>query len=123
MSDVGAFVSKLADTLGSFFAIIGGWIQATQLPGQIKDVDYNGLFTNPWFLIPFLLMIGYMLYKQAFRDLIIVMLIIGLWFVSGMPYMQTLVVDGELQIGKILPVLLGAAGVLGFVIYLFFGRS
>ncbi len=123
MSDVGALVSKLADTIGSFFAIIGGWVQVTQLPSQIKDVDYSGLFTNPWFLIPFVAMIGYMLYKQAFRDLIIVALIVGIWFVSGMPYMQTLVVDGEVQLTKVLPVLLGAAGVLGFVIYLFFGRS
>jgi len=122
MPDVGALVSKLADSIGSCFAIIGGWVQATQLPSQIKDVDYSGLFTNPWFLIPFVAMIGYMLYKQAFRDLIIVALIVGIWFISGMPYMQTLVVDGEVQLTKVLPVLLGAAGVLGFVIYLFFGR-
>jgi len=123
MPDVGALVSNFSDTIGAFFAMIGSWAQATQLPGQIRDVDYSGLFSNPWFLVPFVAMIIYMLYKQAFRDLIIVALIVGVWCISGMPYMQTLVVDGEVQLGKVLPVLLGAAGVLGFVIYLFFGRS
>jgi hypothetical protein len=123
MPDVGALVSNLTDAVGTFFAVIGGWVQATQLPSQIKDVDYSGLFSNPWFLVPFVAMIVYMVYKQAFRDLIIVALIVGVWCISGMPYMQTLVVDGEVQLAKVLPVLLGAAGVLGFVIYLFFGRS
>jgi hypothetical protein len=37
--------------------------------------------------------------------------------------MQTLVVGGELQINRILPVLFGGAVTLGFIIYLFFGRS
>jgi hypothetical protein len=37
--------------------------------------------------------------------------------------MNSLLVDGEIQINKILPVIFGGAAVLGFVIYLFFGRS
>jgi hypothetical protein len=37
--------------------------------------------------------------------------------------MQTLVVGDELQINKILPVLFGGAVTLGFIIYMFFGRS
>ncbi|RUM34192.1 MAG: hypothetical protein DSY50_06850 [Desulfobulbus sp.] len=98
-------------------------IEASNLPDQIGNVDVAGLFTNPWFVIPFIIWVGYLIYKQAFRDLIITVIIIALWWVSGTEYMQTLVVGDELQINKILPVLFGAAAILGFLIYMFFGRS
>ena len=123
MPDVGVATSSLLDTVGSFFSKIGDLVQATNLPDQIKDVDSVGLFTNPWFMVPFVAMVVYMVYKQAFRDLIIIGIIIAIWWVSGTEYMQTLVVGDELQINKVLPVLFGGAAVLGFVIYLFFGRS
>ncbi|MDH3391290.1 MAG: hypothetical protein OEL85_05795 [Desulfobulbaceae bacterium] len=123
MPDVGVATSSLFDTVGSFCSKIGDLVQATNLPDQIKEVDSVGLFTNPWFMVPFVAMVVYMLYKQAFRDLIIIGIIIAIWWVSGTEYMQTLVVGDELQINKILPVLFGGAAVLGFVIYLFFGRS
>ncbi len=123
MPDVGVVSSSLLDTAGSFFSKIGDLVQATNLPDQIKDVDFVGLFTNPWFMVPFVAMVGYMVYKQAFRDLLIIGIIVALWWVSGTEYMQTLVVGDELQINKVLPVLFGGAVVLGFVIYLFFGRS
>ena len=64
-----------------------------------------------------------MLYKQSWRDLIIIGILFGVWWVSGTSYMASLVVNGELQINKILPVGLGGAAVLGFVIYMLFGRS
>lgn len=123
MPDVGAITGNVSDTVGSFFSRIGDLVQATNLPDQIKDVDFVGLFTNPWFMIPFVAYVIYLLYKQAFRDLIIVGIIIAVWWVSGTEYMQTLVVGDELQINKVLPVLFGGAVILGFVIYLFFGRS
>jgi hypothetical protein len=123
MADVGAIADKVTGTAGSFFSRIGDWINATNLPDQIRDVDTAGLFSNPWFLVPFIGLIGYFLYKQAFRDLIIIAIIVAVWWVSGTEYMQTLVVGDELQINKVLPVLFGGAGILGFVIYLFFGRS
>jgi hypothetical protein len=37
--------------------------------------------------------------------------------------MQTLVVNGELQVNKVLPVLFGGAALIGLIIYLLFGRS
>ncbi len=123
MPDVGAITGNVSDTVGSFFSRIGDLVQATNLPDQIKDVDFVGLFTNPWFMVPFVAYVIYLLYKQAFRDLIIVGIIIAVWWVSGTEYMQTLVVGDELQINKVLPVLFGGAVILGFVIYLFFGRS
>ena len=106
-----------------FFTKIADWFESTHLQEQIKDVDIVALFSNPWFIVPFACMVLYMLYKQNWRDLIIITLLVGIWWVSGTPYMNTLLVNGEIQIGKILPVIFGGAIVLGFVIYLLFGRS
>ena len=99
------------------------WLEETRLPEQIRDVDAIGLFTNPWFLVPFVVLIGYLLYKKAFRDMIILAAIVGVWWVSGTEYMQTLVVNGEVQIKKVLPVLFGGAAILGILIYLLISRS
>ena len=112
-----------SNAAGGFFAKIGTWLQSTHVPEQVKDVEVIALFTNPWFIVPFAALIGYLIWKQSFNELIIIGIFIILWWLSGTDYMQTLVVDGELQIKKILPVLVGASAVLGFIIYLFFGRS
>ena len=109
--------------MGDFVNSILGWMKSTHIPQQIKDVDYVGLFTNPWFLVPFIALILYLLYKQAFRDLIIVIIFVAVWWVTGTDYMQTLTVNGILQMNKVLPVVFGGAGVLAFVIYMLFGRS
>lgn len=106
----------IAETIGQFLA-------KTHLPEQIKAVDLPGLLTNPWFLVPFIALTGYLLYKKAFRDLVIMTALLAMWWASGTDYMQTLVVNGHLQVNKILPVLFGGAAVLGLVIYLLFGRS
>lgn len=123
MVDVGAIAGRIHDAVGPLFDRLGAWIQATGLPQQIREVDYAGLFTNPWFLVPFVCLVAYQLYKMAFRDMIIMALIFGVWFASGTEYMQTLVVGNELQVSKVLPVLFGGAVVMGIIIYLIFGRS
>jgi len=99
------------------------WFDSTHLQKQIKDVDYIGLFTNPWFIVPFGMMISYMVYKQKWKDLIIIAILVGVWWVSGIPYMNSLIVQGEISVEKILPVIFGGAGALGVIIYLLFGRS
>ena len=99
------------------------WFEGTHLQEQIRDVDAIGLLSNPWFLVPFVALMGYMLYKKAFRDIVVLAAIMGVWWVSGTEYMQTLVVGDELQISKILPVLFGGAVILGVVIYLLISRS
>lgn len=109
----------MADFLRSIFA----WFEATQVPQQIKEVDYQGLFTNPWFLVPFVAVVVYLLYRQAFRDLVILGIFVGGWWFSGLDYMQTVVVDGHLQMNKVLPLLFGGACVLALLIYMLFGRS
>jgi len=109
----------MSDFLAGFLA----WVESTHIQEQVADVDYVGLFSNPWFLVPFIVAVLYLLYKQSFKDLIIITIFMGVWWVSGTEYMNTLVVGDELQISKVLPILFGGAAILGFVIYLFFGRS
>lgn len=99
------------------------WLDSIQVQQQIRDVDVVGLFTNPWFIIPFVLIVFYMLFKQKWKDLIITGVFVGVWWVSGTDYMNSLLINGEIQIDKILPVIFGGAAVLGFVIYIYFGRS
>ncbi len=99
------------------------WFESTHLQEQIAEVDFAALFTNPWFVVPFGILIAYMLYKQSWRDLIIIGILFAVWWVTGTPYMDSLLVNGEIQINKILPVAFGGAVALGVVIYLLFGRS
>lgn len=107
----------------AFFTPVTDFIAETKVLEQIKAVEAQALFTNPWFLVPFIALVGYMLYKQAWRDLIIMAVFIGIWYASGTEYMQTLVVGDELQISKILPVVFGGAIALGLVIYLLINRD
>ena len=106
-----------------FITNLNDWFVSTHLQEQITDVDIVGLFSNPWFIIPFTLMVGYMLFKKKWKDIIITAIFVGVWWVSGTNYMNSLLVNGEIQIEKVLPVVFGGAVVLGFVIYLLFGRS
>lgn len=123
MPDVAGTAGSAADKAGGFFSKIVDLMASTNIPQQLEDVDAGGLFTNPWFLVPFVAFMGWNIYKQSFKEIILVLIIIGVWYVSGTQYMQTLIINGELQIGKILPVMFGGAAVLGFVIYMYFGRS
>ena len=107
----------------NFLNKIFEFIHSTQVLQQFKEVDALGLFTNPWFLVPFLCLLGYMLYKQEFREMIIIFIGFGVWHISGTEYMATLIVDDEVQLAKVLPVVFGSACILGVVIYMYFGRS
>ena len=106
-----------------FFTKIVEFIDSTQVLQQLKEVDAVGLFTNPWFLVPLICLIGYMLYKQDFKEIIVIIIGFGCWHISGTEYMNTLIVDDEIQLAKVLPVVFGAACILGIIIYMYFGRS
>lgn len=121
--DFGNLMENLYTKIKSFFAYIGELVSSTGMPEQIKDVDIAGLFANPWFLIPFIGLIIYLLYKKSFKELIIVAMIGGGWYLGGTEYMQTLIVGDELQVEKVLPLLFGGTAALALVIYLFFIRS
>jgi len=106
-----------------FLTKIVEFIHSTQVLQQFKEVDAVGLFTNPWFIVPLLCLIGYMLYKQDFKEIIVIFLGFGCWHISGTEYMNSLIVNNEIQLAKVLPVVFGAACVLGLIIYMYFGRS
>ena len=106
-----------------FLVSIADWIIGTQVPEQIKVVDVKGLFKNAYFLVPFISLILYYLYKQAINNLVIMALVITLWWFSGTSFVQGAVVDGELQLSKILPIIGIGLGSVGVIIYLAFIRS
>jgi hypothetical protein len=106
-----------------FFTKIVDFIHSTKVLEQLKDVDAVGLFTNPWFLVPFLCLIGYMLYKQDVKEIVVIVIGFLCWHISGTEYMATLIVDNEVQLHKVLPVVFGAACILGLIIYMYFGKS
>ncbi len=106
--------------MAEIFVSIIDWLAATQIPEQLKTVDVKGLFQNAYFLVPFIAMIIYFLYKQAVNNLIITALLIALWWFTGTEMVANAVVNGEIQISKILPVAgVGMAG-LGVLVYLLF---
>lgn len=109
--------------MASMFSGIKAWFESTHLQEQIFEVDVAGLISNPWFMVPFVALIIYLIYKQSFKDILLISMLVGVWWVSGTDYMHGLVVDNELQINKILPVVFGGAAVLGIAIYILFGRS
>jgi hypothetical protein len=106
-----------------FLTKIVDFINSTHVLEQFREVDAVGLFTNPWFLVPFLGLLGYMLYKQDFKEIVVIFIGLLLWHISGTEYMATLIVGDELQLAKVLPVVFGAACLLGIVIYMYFGKS
>ena len=106
-----------------FLTKIVEFIHSTQVLQQFKEVDAVGLFTNPWFLVPLICLLGYMLYKQDFKEIVVIFLGFGCWHISGTEYMNSLIVNNEIQLAKVLPVVFGAACVLGLIIYMYFGRS
>ena len=106
-----------------FFTKIVDFIVSTQVGKQFKEVDLGALFTNPWFIVPFICLIGYLLYKQNFKEIILIINGFACFHLSATEYMNTLIVGDELQLGKVLPVVFGGAALLGLVIYMYFGRS
>ena len=107
----------------NFFNKVIEFIHSTEVLQQFKEVDAAGLFSNPWFLVPLICLLGYMAYKQDFREIIVIIIGFGCWHISGTEYMATLIVNDEIQLAKVLPVVFGAACILGVIIYMYFGGS
>ena len=106
-----------------FFNSVIEFINNTNVPDQIREVDAKGLFTNAWFLVPFIGYICYNLYKQASNTLVMTGLGFGLWLFAGSPYMEGLIVNGEMQAGKVIPVAGVFITALAVAIYFLFMRS
>jgi len=106
-----------------FLIRVSEWMLQTQVLEQIKAVDVSGLFHNPYFLAPFICVVIYNLYRQTFTNLIIIALALGLWYFSGTEYVRGAVVDGQIQIGKILPLAGVGIGGIAVLVYLLFIRQ
>ena len=103
-----------------FFRPVLDFIIDTKVPEQIQDIKYKELFTNGWFLVPYLAMLGWNVYKKAVNEIIIILLLTGAWAFCGTAYMQDILGREEIALEAVLPLVFGACTILGIIIYLVF---
>lgn len=106
-----------------FSLSVTGWLDATRLPEQISKVEIGGLFSNPYFLVPFICLIIFILLSRSYKNLLLIGMGIGLWAFSGSEYVKDIMMDGELQLSKIWPVLAVGIGTIGTIVLMVFGKS
>lgn len=106
-----------------FLLDIWDFIVETQVLTQIDTLDAKGLFTNPYFLVPLAVFVAYNIYKMSFDTLIITALFLGAWAFCSTEWMQSTIVDGEMQLEKVIPLIAGACVVIGIGVYIIFIRS
>jgi hypothetical protein len=106
-----------------FFKPVLDFIIETKVPEQIDSIDYKGLFSNAWFLVPYIATIAWNIYKQAVNSLIIIVLLTVSWAFFGTPYMKEILARDEVPLGSVLPIVGGACAVFGFIIYRIFLKS
>jgi hypothetical protein len=107
----------------SFFKPVLDFIVNTGVPDQIENVKYKELFTNGWFMVPYLFMLGWNIYKKQLYTLIIILLFTGTWAFFGTPFMRDIMGRDEISLEAVLPLVAGACVVLGITIYLIFFKS
>ena len=98
-----------------------GLLKATAIPQQVLEHDIAGLAHNLWFVIPFCLLILWMIYRKAWRDIAIVALVIGLWWFSGSEFMNGTIVNGKTVLTKLVSVIgvfLAAVAVIAYLLFL-----
>ncbi len=117
------FFTNLWDTVEPFLRPILNFAESTALPRQFSEVDVAGVFSNPWFLVPFICLVGYLIYKKSINDLVIIGMMIGVWYFTGTEYAHSLVIDGIIQPQKIVPVMFGGVAAISVLIYLIFIKS
>jgi len=104
--------------MSHYLTSIVNWINSTQIPHQIQVVDAKGLFHNPYFLVPFILFIVYLLYKQSVNNLVVTAVCLGLWWFSGTEIVKGALVDGIVQLDKVLPI--AGVGITSIAILVYF---
>ena len=109
--------------MADFFASIIAFINSTEIPAQIRAVDAKGLFSNAWFLVPFLAYLLYCAIRKAITTLVMVGLTITVWMFMGSSYMQGLFVGDHIQVNKILPIAGFGVLVIAVAVYFIFMRS
>jgi len=93
------------------------FIVKTEVPKQIDSIDYKGLFGNGWFMVPYISIILWNLYKKEINSIIVIVLFTGSWAFFGTPYMKETLAQDTIPLGKILPLIAGACCVLGIILY------
>jgi hypothetical protein len=110
--------------MSEFFASITAAIESTGLSEQFATFDAPGLFTNPWFIVPFIGMIIYFLIKKQPKNIILVGLGVAVFLFMGTHFAEGLINrQGFIQLNKVLPILGMGIVVVGVVVYLAFVRS
>lgn len=118
--------STFKDLYHSFILLlypVMDFIVATGVPEQIEKVKYHELFTNSWFLVPYMGWIVWCLFRRQLNTVIIILLCTGSWAFFGTPYMQGILNQDEIQLETVLPVVGGACLVMAIIIYLIFFKS
>jgi hypothetical protein len=123
MGEIFTSVWETLKGLFLFFQPVVDFIVSTKVPEQVENIEYQALFTNPWFLVPYLAVIGWQIYKRQPYSVIITVLLTGSWAFFGTPYMQGVLNQEEIQLDTILPLVGGACAVLGVIVYLIFFKS
>ena len=123
MGDIVTSVWEFVKAFFAFFQPVLDFIVATKVPEQVEGIKYQELFTNGWFLTPYLAWLAWNIYKKQIYSLIIILLFTGSWAFFGTPYMRELMQQDEIQLEAILPLVVGACTVLGITVYLIFFKS
>ncbi len=99
-------------------------IESTQVFEQLETFDSIGLFTNPWFLVPFIALIIYWVVTQQIKEIAIVGVAVMVFVFMGSGYVDGLIdARGNIQLNKILPIIGVGIGAIAIIIYLLFIRS
>jgi hypothetical protein len=107
--------------MGDFWRQFTDMLEATAIQRQLLEHDIAGLAVNPWFMVPFCLLILWMIYRKAWRGIVIIALIIGLWWFSGSQFMDGTIVDGKPVLTKLVPVIgvfLVAVAIIAYLLFL-----
>jgi predicted RND superfamily exporter protein len=113
----------IIDNIADILAPVIRFIHDTKVPEQINSIDYHGLFTNPWFMVPLVAVILYELFRRSIRSVISIVIFLGVWAFFGTPYMQEILTSDTVTLDKILPLLGGAVLLLAIIVYMYFLRS
>jgi len=106
-----------------FFASIAEFFKSTQITEQLQAVDAAGLFSNPYFLVPFVALVGYLIYKKSINNLVLVGLAIGIWLFSGSHYVKDSFEGDQISLKNIMPIIGFGVGAIGVLVYVVFIRS
>jgi len=106
-----------------FFSPLVDFIIDTKVPDQLENIRYVELLTNPWFIVPYVAWLAWIIYKRQVNTFITVMLLSGSWVFFGTPYMRGVMNQETIQLDTVLPLVGGACLVLGIIIYIYFFKT